>query len=276
MTRTVDDCGLMLAALAGPDDRDPSSLPAESHDYAEAARYAGRLHGRRVAYTADLNGLVRVDPEVARLTAAAARAFEELGASVEEACFDTGDVREIIAGTRGFGMIARYADRLEKHRELMTPQLINQVSDALGLDVRTITRAERSRTAYWQRVRAFLERFDYVLTPTVAAPPFRLDRPLPTEIGGVPVERFYDVFLTTYAFSITGLPAMSVPCGITASGLPVGLQIVGRRLREDRVLEAASAYALACPQHWRPPAFAEMDAATEAAPSVVTTGFSVR
>ena len=276
MARTVGDCGLMLAVLAGPDDRDPSSIPFEPYDYVNAARYAGRLDGRRVAYAPDLGGLVRVDPEVARLTAAAANSFAELGAVVEEACFDTADVREIIAGTRAFGMVARYADRLDAHRDVMTPQLINQVTDASRLDVRTITRAERLRTAYWQRARAFLERFDYILTPTVAAPPFRLDRPLPTEIGGVPVERFYDVFLTTYAFSITGLPAMSVPCGFTASGLPVGLQIVGRRLREDRVLEAASAYALACPQHWQPPAFAEMEAAREAPTTLVTTGFRVR
>ncbi|MGH7278120.1 MAG: amidase [Candidatus Rokuibacteriota bacterium] len=276
MTRTVEDCGLMLAALAGPDDRDPSSLPAEPHDYVEAARYAGRLDGRRVAYTRDLNGLVPVDPEVARLTAAAARSFEQLGAVVEEACFDLADVREIVAGTRGFGMVGRYADRLDVHRDRMTDQLINQVSDALRLDVRTIARAERLRTAYWHRVRAFLERYDYILSPTVSVPAFRLDQPLPTEIGGVPVERFYDVFLMTYAFSITGLPAMSVPCGLTSRGLPVGLQIVGRRLREDLVLEAAAAYARACPQHFQPPAFAEIDAPKEAPATVVTTGFNVR
>jgi amidase len=276
MTRTVEDCGLMLAALAGPDDRDPASLPAESRDYGKAACYAGRLEGRRVAYTRDLNGLVLVDPEVARLTAEAARAFERLGAIVDDACFDVADVREIIAGTRGFGMVARYADRLEVHRDRMTPQLINQVTAALELDVRTITRAERLRTSYWHRVRAFLERYDYILTPTIPVPAFRLDRPLPTEIGGVPVERFYDVFLTTYAFSITGLPVMSVPCGFTSQGLPVGLQIVGRRLREDSVLEAAAAYARACPEHFRPPVFAEMDAAKDATATVVTTGFSVR
>jgi amidase len=276
MTRTVEDCGLMLAVLAGPDDRDPTSLPAEPRDYVEAARYAGRLDGRRVAYTRDLNGLVLVDPEVARLTAEAARAFERLGATVDEACFDVADVREIIAGTRGFGMVARYADRLDVHRDRMTPQLINQVTDALTLDVRTITRAERLRTTYWHRVRAFLERYDYILTPSVPVPAFRLDQPLPSEIGGVPVERFYDVFLTTYAFSITGLPVMSVPCGLTSQGLPVGLQIVGRRLREDLVLEAAAAYARACPEHFRPPAFAEMDAAKDAPATVVTTGFNVR
>jgi amidase len=276
MTQTVEDCGLMLAALAGPDDHDPSSLPAEPRDYVKAARYAGRLDGRRVAYTRDLNGLVPVDPEVARLTAEAARSFEQVGALVEEACFDVADVRAIIAGTRGFGMVARYADRLDAYRDRMTAQLINQVTDALALDVRTITRAERMRTSYWHRVRTFLERYDYILAPTVSVPAFRLDQPLPGEIGGVPVERFYDVFLTTYAFSITGLPAMSVPCGLTSQGLPVGLQIVGRRLREDLVLEAAAAYARVCPQHFRPPAFAEMEAARDTPPTVVTTGFNVR
>ena len=88
-----------------------------------------------------------------------------------------------------------------------------------------------------------------IVCPTVGAPAFRLDGALPSEIGGTPVDRFYDVFLFTYAFSVTGLPAISVPCGFTRDGLPVGLQIVGRRLREDAVLEAAAAYLQACPQH---------------------------
>jgi len=275
MARTVADLGLMLAALAGPDDRDPSSLPAPAHDYVTAARGERSLAGRRLAYTRDLRGLVPVDPEVASLTREAARAFEGLGCVVEEDCFDVSDVRDIIAGTRGFGMIARYADRLEKFGDQMTPQLINQVRDALRLDVRTITRAERLRTAYWQRVRAFLERYDYILTPTVGVPAFHIDRPLPWEVGGVKVERFYDVFLTTYAFSVTGLPVASVPCGFTAAGLPVGLQIVGRRLREDLVLEAAGAYALACPQHFARPPEIDADAARDIRDAVITTGFNV-
>lgn len=275
MARSVADLGLMLAVLAGPDDRDPSSLPAPAHDYATAAAGGRSVAGRRVAYTRDLNGLVPVDREVARLTREAAGAFEGLGCVVEEDCFDVADVREIIAGTRGFGMVARYADRLETFRDQMTPQLINQVTDALRLDVRAVTRAERLRTAYWQRVRAFLERYDYILTPTVGVPAFHIDRPLPSEVGGATVERFYDVFLTTYAFSVTGLPAASVPCGFTAAGLPVGLQIVGRRLREDLVLEAAAAYALACPQHLARPPRIDPDAAREIRDAVVTTGFDI-
>jgi amidase len=149
-------------------------------------------------------------------------------------------------------MVARYADRLDIHAERMTSQLIAQVSDALKLELRTVTKAERLRTEYWQRVRIFLETYDYILTPTIGAPAFRLDQPLPDAIDGKPVARYYDVFFAGYAFSVVGLPAMSIPCGTTADGRPVGLQIVGRRLREDRVLEAASAYAAACPEHFLP------------------------
>jgi amidase len=275
MTRTVEDCALMLAVLAGPDDRDPSSLPEPAHDFVGAGRPAGTLAGRRAAYSPDLGGLVPVDPEVARLAEAAARVFERLGCAVEEACFDPSDLREIIAGTRAFGMVARYADRLDAFRARMTPQLINQVTDALTLDVRAIARAERLRTAYWQQVRRFLERYDYILTPTVGVPAFRLDQPLPATIGGVRVERFYDVFLLTYAFSVTGLPALSLPCGVTVDKLPVGLQIVGRRLREERVLEAAAAYAATCPEHFRRPAI-DPAAAPTLEERVRTTGFRIR
>jgi amidase len=275
MARTVEDCAALLAVLAGPDDRDPSSLPGPIPDYVRAARGDGRLAGRRAAYSRDLGGLVPVDPEVARLAGSAARVFEALGCAVNEDCFDPSDLREIIAGTRAFGMIARYAERLDAFCSQMTPQLVNQVADALRLDVQAITRAERLRTAYWHRVRRFLERYDYILTPTVGVPAFRLDEPLPTTIGGVVVERFYDVFLLTYAFSVTGLPALSLPCGVTAGGLPVGLQVVGRRLREDQVLEAGAAYAAACPQHFRRPAI-DLAAARNLEETVVTTGFRIR
>ena len=200
------------------------------------------ITGRRIAYTADLGGVAPVAPEVVTLTRAAARQFEALGCHVDEACPDMSDLRPIVAATRAFGMIGRYAGYLESSRDQMTEPLVRQVTDALKVDVRTITEGERRRSAYYHRVRLFLQNYDYILCPTVGAPAFRLDRPLPTEVGGRPVDRFYDVFLFTYAFSVTGLPAISVPCGFTSDGLPVGLQIVGHRLREDTVLEAAAAY----------------------------------
>jgi amidase len=150
-------------------------------------------------------------------------------------------------------MVGRYADRYDAHKDQMTPPLLNQIEASLKLDLRTVTQAERRRGAYWQRVRQFLERYDYIVTPTIGVPPFRLDEPLPSHIGERQVERYYDTVLTPYAFSVTGLPIVAVPCGLTASGLPVGIQIVGHRYREDLVIEAAAAYEAACPEFFQAP-----------------------
>ena len=276
MARTVEDTGLMLAALAGPDDRDPTSLPAEPRDYVEAARPRASLAGRRLAWSPDLGGLVPVDPEVARIAGAAARAFAATGATVEEDIFDASDLRDVIGGTRAFAMIARYADRVEADGARMTAPLLSQVAAAATFDVRAVARAERLRSAYYQRVRAFLERYDHVLTPTAGVPAFRLDDPLPTEIGGRPVARYYDAFLFTYAFSVVGLPAISVPCGFTRAGLPVGLQIVGRRLRDDAVLEAAAALAAAAPEPYRRPPLDRLPAPGALGGDLATPGFALR
>lgn len=247
---TVDDLGLMLSTLSGQDDRDPTSLPNPVVDYAIAARDRLNLRQVRIAYCEDFGGVVPMDPEIAAITRAAARAFEQMGATVDEVSFDISDIREIIAGTRGFGIVARFADLVASHGDKIAPQLTGQVTDALRQNVQSIARAERLRSSYWHRVRTLLERYEFILTPTVGAPPFRIDQPLPTKVGGKPVERFYDVFLSTYAFSIVGLPAASVPCGWTTLGYPVGLQIVGRRLREDSVLRAAKSYASAAPENF--------------------------
>ena len=100
-----------------------------------------------------------------------------------------------------------------------------------------------------QRVRKFFERYDLLVTPTVAVPPFPVEMDYPKEINGQAMTNYTDWFLLTYAITITGLPAISVPCGWTSEGFPVGLQIVGRRLGEATVLRAAAAFEALCP--WR-------------------------
>jgi amidase len=242
MARSVADIGLQLAALAGPDDFDPSSLPSQGCDYAAAAQGLVSARGRRVALIRDFGGVVPVDPEVAALLEAAARRFESAGCVVEEVAFDVSDLRDIISGTRAFNMVARYADRFDKYGDRLAAPLVNQVKGALTVDLRTVTRAERGRTGYYHRVRRLLAAYDHILTPTIGAPPFRLDEPLPSTVGGKPVERYLDVILPVYAFSVTGLPVIALPAGFAASGLPVGVQLVGRRQREDALLETAAAY----------------------------------
>lgn len=278
MARSVGDLGLAMAALAGPDDRDPSSLPDDGTDWRAAVSIpagSAPLAGRRAALVGDFGGLIPLDAEVDGLVRAGARRLEALGCEVEEARFDASDIRAIVGGTRGFGMVARYADRYDAHADLMTPQLLNQIRAALDLSVRDVTRAERLRTAYWHRVRRFMERFDYMVAPAVGAPPFRLDEALPTAVNGAPVDRFLDVFLFAYVFSVTGLPIAAVPCGLTASGLPVGMQIVARRLRDDEALRAAAAYESAHPELFARP---EIDPAQARpiSPDLRTTGTVMR
>ena len=109
----------------------------------------------------------------------------------------------------------------------------------------------------------------------MGAPPFRLDAPLPATVGGIPVERYYDVYLATYAFSVTGLPIVAVPCGLTADGLPVGMQIVGRRLRDDSVINAAAAYARVCAARFIKPNI-DLSGVNPISPALDTPGLSVR
>ena len=254
LARTIEDLALVYSVISGPDDYDPSTLPAlppgfwDLPDDRDAA-----VEGTRIAYIEDLNGLVPLDSEVRLRVDAAANDLATAGAVVEHVSFDASDLKDIISGTRSFNLIARLADRYDAHGNLMTSQITNQVEAAQNVDLRAVTQAERQRTAYWHRVRNLLEHYDFIMCPTVGVPAFRLDSPLPTHVGGRAVDHFYDVILTTYAFSITGLPALSVPCGFTTAGLPIGLQIVGPRQREDRVLALGAAYLSLHSEHLRSP-----------------------
>ena len=253
LTRTIEDLGLVLSVLAGGDDRDPTSLPDQGLDFIGAARDGLNLEGKRIAISINLGSLVPVAPEVEAAVRGAANEFASLGCVVEEDCFDTTNLTTIIRGTRSFGMIARYLDRYEAHGAEMTPPLVNQIKAAMEVDVREVTKAERLRSDYWHHVRRFLQNYDYILTPAVGDTAFRLDAPLPNHVGEEAVTRYYDIFLTAYAFSVTGLPAISVPCGFDKDGLPIGLQIIGPRLREDLVLGAACTFSRANPQYTRRP-----------------------
>ena len=108
-------------------------------------------------------------------------------------------------------------------------------------------RGEVLRTELWHRVREFMATRDLLLLPTVAVPPFPVEQPYPTEINGKPLDNYTQWFFLTYGITVTGLPVISVPCGFTRSGLPVGLQIVGRRRQEAAVLRAAAAFEAAAP-----------------------------
>ncbi len=246
MARTVADAALMLSTIAGPDDRAPLSYDVDTREFLKAVK-APSVKGWRVAWTPDLNGLIPVDDEVARVAEGATKIFRALGAKVEAACPDFGKVNEIVLATRGLSMVALHADKLARWKDHMQTGLVWNIEQGLALTPQAIARGEKLRTTLWHRVRVFLETYDLLILPTVAVRPFPVEQPYPTEINGKPLDNYTQWFFLTYGITVTGLPAISVPCGFTKSGLPVGLQIVGRRRQEAAVLRAAAAFEAAAP-----------------------------
>lgn len=256
MARTVADTALMLSTVAGPDDRAPLSYDVDTRQFVKAVQGAS-IKGWRVAWTPDLSGLIPVDEEVARVAEGATRVFRSLGARVEADCPDFSEVNDIVLSTRGLAMVANHADKLARWKDQMQKGLVWNIEQGLTLTPQQIARGERLRTALWHRVRAFMATHDLLILPTVAVQPFPVEQPYPTEINGKPLENYTQWFFLTYGITVTGLPAISVPCGFTKSGLPVGLQIVGRRRQEASVLRAAAAFEQAAPwAHLRPPGIA--------------------
>jgi amidase len=246
MARTVGDTALMLSVMAGPDDRVPLSYDVDPRSLLSAVRRPS-IRDWRVAWTPDLDGLMPVDSEVARVAEGVTRVFRSLGARVRAASPSFAELREIVLGTRGLSMVALHADRLPEWGPQMQKGLVWNIEQGLGLTARDIARAEKLRSALWYRVQRFMEGYELLVLPTVAVRPFPVEQPYPTEINGKPIENYTEWFFLTYAISVTGLPVMSVPAGFTLDGLPVGIQIVGRRRQEAAVLRAAAAFEMAAP-----------------------------
>ena len=250
MTRTVRDAALLLDVVAGPDERDRFSLPAAGESFLEAAE--GGVRGRRVAWSPDL-GHIPVDPEVRQLAEAAAWSFTDLGCEVEAPELGLPDPAPILGALYPSVQAAGHALRPPEQHAEMDPGLVEIARQGAQLSAVDVGRAMAARSAYWDAMRRVFERFDLLLTPTISVPAFELGIVGPTEVDGTPVVHLG--WTLAYPFNYTGQPAITVPCGFTQAGLPVGLQIVGRRFADGDVLRAAAAFESAWP--WadrRPPA----------------------
>jgi Asp-tRNA(Asn)/Glu-tRNA(Gln) amidotransferase A subunit family amidase len=249
LARTVRDAALALDALAGADDRDRHSLPREAGSYLEACEES--IKGLHVAWSPDL-GYAAVEPAVQALCENAAAEFESLGCHVEvvnpgwenpEAAFST-----LIAAR----FYAHWSDQLPAAESQLDASLVKFIRRGGAVTAREYVLAEDSIRTFWAEVHTFLARFDLLLTPTAAVAPFAVDEPPPREIAGQEVSAL-GWMPFTYPFNLTGQPAASVPAGFTDDGVPVGLQIVGRRHADRTVLAASAAYEAACPwSHRRP------------------------
>lgn len=238
ITRTVADTALSLNVMAGPDERDLLSLPAQPTDYLGDLNRG--IKGLRIGWSPDL-GYAKVDPDVARVCQAAAMKFRDTGATVEQVEITWGDPYECWAVFFFGAATATLAEKLATQGDLIDPGLRKVAEEGLKLRAVDYVNAILARDRFWQNVRATFDKFDLLLTPTLAVPPFPVGQDDAPPFHG---EESRPLKWTrfTYPFNLTGQPAASVPCGWTSGNLPVGLQIVGRRFDDIRVLQAARAW----------------------------------
>jgi amidase len=237
MARTAADVALMLQAVAGPSDLSPIAQPAAGRDFVAAVN-AGARRGLRIGYCRDIAG-IGVDPDIERVCRGAAFDLSEIGASVEELNLDLASGRPAFLALRGLWFVAQMFPRLDQQDRFGT-NVGNNVRSGLQVTTKDLAAAEDFRGRLWHQFRVFFGKFDYLLTPCMAVPPFPVEQNYPDNIAGKPMQTYIDWIAPTFVLSLTGLPVASVPAGLDSHGMPVGLQIVGKQFGEEAVLALAA------------------------------------
>jgi amidase len=236
MARNVEDIALLLDAMSGEHPADPLSLPSLPTSFLSAARSGKRP--KRVAYSPDL-GITPVDPEVAAITRKAASRFVEAGVIVEEAHPDLREAHECFHVLRAFDFAISKAALLRNKREYLKPEVIWNIEEGLKLSVEKIERAEAQRVAMAARTLEFFKTYDLLLTPATIVAPFPIENRYVAECAGKKFDNYVEWLGIVYAITLACCPALSLPCGFTASGLPVGLQMVAAPRGEAPLLAGA-------------------------------------
>lgn len=251
LARSVTDAALLYQAMVGLDVSDPFSVPTQGNILDTLDR---GIEGLRIAYSPNL-GSFQVSGEVSQSCARAVRAFERLGCVVNEVDIDFGPDLETSFFALWCAKLATfYADLSEQQLALFEPVVQNLIERGKGLSVVAVGKANLARETVWYALNRVFEAHDLLVCPTTAVSAFPINDGPPPSINGTKVDPLLGWFLT-YPINFTGNPAASIPCGFSGDGLPIGMQIIGRRLDDDVVLRASRAFERAAP--WRKIARAE-------------------
>jgi len=244
MGRTVADVALLLAAISGPDRRVPLALDLPAPALDDPAEVAGLLaadmRGVRVAWSADLG--LPVAREVRDVLAPARQVLTDLGCEVIDAGPDLAGADQAFRIMRAFRFATFLGPLLRDHPDRVGPNVSWNIERGLELTAADIGRATMLRAAVAERVSEFFADIDVLACPATQVAPFDVELDWVHEIDGQPQHTYLDWMRSAYLISVTGLPAISVPAGFTLAGLPVGLQLVGRRRADWQLLQVAHAF----------------------------------
>jgi aspartyl-tRNA(Asn)/glutamyl-tRNA(Gln) amidotransferase subunit A len=242
MCRTVRDAALMMNTLAKPDARDWFNVPGEDADY--TARLGESMRGKRIAYSPRLGYAQKVLPEVEALVAAAVRRFVSMGAQVDEVDPSTDDPSEMFQTLWWAGAGFLLGDMPEAKKAQLDPGLRKMADEGAKIPLKTYLAANAARGAYGSKLRQFMERYDFIVTPSTATVAFDTGQLSPMGDDG---RAWMQWTPFSFPFNLTQQPAASINCGFSSDGLPVGLQIVGKMFDDAGVLAASAAYEAADP-----------------------------
>lgn len=254
LARTVDDVALVMSVIAGPDLRDPLCLEAPGEIFAQPL--ARDFKGAKIAWSRNLGDLP-VDRRTTAVLEAKRGVLADLGVEVVETEPDLSGADEVFHVLRAWDFESGHGEEYDTQHDLLKDTVQWNVEAGRRLSGPDLARAMRLRSEIYQRAQAFFQEYEFLLLPVSQLPPFPNSIPYPTEINGVPMSTYIEWMRSCSRITVTGHPAISVPAGFTADGLPVGLQIVGRARDDVGVLQFAHAFEQATNFWMQRPAIAQ-------------------
>jgi amidase len=234
LARTAEDAAMMLDAMVGESGLSPISMKPPWKSCQSYVMKMNSIKGVKIAYIADMAG-IGFEEEMEQVCRQTVFDLKKKEAKVSEIKFDISYGRKAYLTMRAEWMVGQQFERINQI-EKFGKNLANNVQAGLALTAIQIAEAQTIRNEIWHKFRVLLEKFDYIITPCAPVAPFSADLNFISEINGKKLDTYIDWIANTYLITMVGLPAASVPAGKNSRGLPIGLQVIGRRFSEPELL----------------------------------------